>query len=320
MENEKEKKLKNKLESIQKYWDEWINDWYLNFIKENKGNSKILEKWDVPTEHLGNFVKDSSGNNTPYPAYKFLPEPYWGDITTDRIECIFLNINPGGGGENQLYGEEDIFIESEIQTMKEKFQNKVDYKYSDLIKDFSSDLKYDTTKWMLNKRITWLNNIDQGKNKRKSIENNLFFDLVPWHTPSKHDIQLYCTKHYNAILEHVLKPISHLGEDIKGIFEKKIIVRGSTILELFNQDDFSKIVEDIKQYVIVDNNRPLFKFSSLLTTFKLEDLPSTFYVFSGGASMILPNPDYLVYNIGDVTTKCISLREFLTPQPTANSV
>ena len=316
--------LKEQLDKIKSYWDEWITQWYIEFININVDkidhSKKIKDKWTVPTSHLGNVTNDSSGRKVYYPAYKYFPEPYWGNIIgPSKLECVFLNINPGGGGENQLYGVEEIDIESEIQCIKEKFTNNKDFKYSNIVEEFSREMKYETTKWMLNKRIKWLNDIDGQK--RISLENNLFFDLVPWHTPSKQDIQDYCISHSKQIFDQVLSPISSLGEHIEGRFKNKIIVRGSTILDLFNTKEFSEFIdrESIQQFVVVDKNIPLFKLSSLMTMFKLKDLPSTFYVFSGGASMMLPNPDYFVYDIKKSNEISKTLRDHF-PEPTANSV
>lgn len=313
-----EENIKNK---IKKYWNDWITDWYTQcVINKPTIDKKIKDEWTIPTNTLGN--KEN--------AYKYFPEPYWGNIDSEVVNGIFLNINPGGGNENQVYDTEnisnptDIDGSSAIYNLKEEFSTKKDFRYSDLVSKLSEQNSYETTKWMLNKRVKWLNDLD-GLNKgeenfRSKIENYLFFDLVPWHTPSKQDITDYCINHVEQIFKHVLTPIAELAQNVNNsALKEKIIVRGSIILDLLNKDAFKQYIktDSIKTYVVLDNNEPLNKFSSFLTCFQLKSSKSTFYVFSGGSSMMLPNPFYKIIGVTQqVESK--TLKELF--QSTANNM
>ena len=86
----------NTKEEIKQYWNDWITKWYLECVKSNETPDKIKE-WDVPKDRLGNEEK----------AFRYFPEPYWGKIN-EELKGIFLNINPGTGGKEQLYGNSQI--------------------------------------------------------------------------------------------------------------------------------------------------------------------------------------------------------------------
>jgi hypothetical protein len=319
--------VKNKIKT---YWDAWITEWYKKCVLEEQLDRELEEKlgnvdnqWKIPQGSLGNVTTDIYGQKHYEPAYKYLPEPYWGNINAvNPLQCIFLNINPGAGGGSQLFGS-DVEIQemSEfIRDNRKKFEQP-NFEYSKLTEEYWNQPHHKTTEWMMNKRVKWLVNMDnaEGDNDQKinKWRNSLFFDLVPWHTPSKVDITQYCRENAEAIINHVLKPISRLGAEVNGRFENKIIVRGSTILEILNIDKFKDVINvaSIKNYVILDGvgEKPLRKLSSLLTEFKLMHCPSTFYVFSGGASMMLPNPEYKVYSVGCYTNSFkegVTLKDF----------
>jgi len=294
--------LKASQDKIRLFWDDWISEWYLHCIQGGlkSGISHIGKHWKIPVTTLGNVEH----------AYKYLPEPYWGDITTGELKGIFLNINPGEGGKNQLFHANEPDLKNDTQELKRKFKWDGNYKYSDVVRDYSKQNQYGTTQWLINKRIKWLNDIDGGH--RDSLENYLFFDLVPWHTPSKKGITEYCVSHAQQIIDDVLKPVSELAQFVNGALNGKIIIRGGVIHDLLNKKEFVRVVDkrSIRRFVILDHHYPFQKMSSLLVTFKLKSYDSSFYVFSGGASMILPNPEYDVYEIGKPFVS-MKLKEFL---------
>lgn len=307
---------KQTIEKIKKYWDSWITDWFNKCILAEPNSGDTIQGWNIPMSTLGN--KEN--------AYKYFPEPYWGNIDTPNLKGVFLNINPGGGNDLQIYDRDDLnnTNESDIDKLKGEFASDETYKYSKLVGKLSENSAYITTKWMFNKRVKWLNNMDGLKKSaegfRTNIADYLFFDLVPWHTPQKTDISDYCLTHAAQIYEHVLQPISRLAETVEGNLKDKIIVRGSTILDLFNEEKFKAYIDEqsISKWIILDSNKPLEKFSSLLTIFKLKNSNSEFYVFSGGASMFLPNPEYSTLAIGRIESTTV--KDIIQKQPTANSV
>jgi hypothetical protein len=291
------------IEKIKKYWNEWITEWFKSCVLAKPNSSDQIQGWNIPISSLGNNEN----------AYRYFPEPYWGNIDTPNLKGIFLNINPGGGNDFQIYAPNNLSStnESDIDDLKVKFASEETYKYSELVRELSENNAYVTTKWMLNKRVKWLNDIDRVKKGkdgfRTKIADYLFFDLVPWHTPQKSGISDYCLTHADLIYEHVLKPISSLAETVEGDLKDKIIVRGSTILDLFNKNEFKGYIDEqsISKWIILDSNKPLEKFSSLLTIFKLNGSNSKFYVFSGGASMFLPNPEYTTLAVGKIESTTV---------------
>jgi len=304
------------IKQIKEYWDSWITDWFTRCVLAKPNSGDKIKNWNIPISTLGN--KEN--------AYKYFPEPYWGNIDTPNLKGVFLNINPGGGNDLQIYDPDDLnnTNESGIDKLKGEFANDETYKYSKLVRELSENIGYITTKWMFNKRVKWLNDMDGLKKGaegyRTNIADYLFFDLVPWHTPQKTDISDFCLTHAKQIYEHVLKPISRLAETVEGNFKDKIIVRGSTILDLFNKEKFKTYIDEksISKWIILDSSKPLEKFSSLLTIFKLQDSKSEFYVFSGGASMFLPNPEYSTLAVGRIGSTTV--KDIIQKQPTANSV
>ena len=306
---------KKPIEQIKMYWDNWITEWFKSCVLNKPNSGDQIQEWNIPISSLGN--KEN--------AYKYFPEPYWGNIDTLNLKGVFLNINPGGGNDLQIYDPDDLSNtnENNIHELKDKFASQETYKYSEFVRQLSENNEYVTTKWMFNKRVKWLNDMDGLKKGQEGfstkIADYLFFDLVPWHTPQKTDISDYCLNHAKKIYEHVLQPISSLAETVEGDLKNKIIVRGSTILDLFNKDEFKNYIDEksISKWIILDTNKPLEKFSSLLTIFKLNNSNSQFYVFSGGASMFLPNPDYLALGVDRIESMYV--KEIIKKQPTANS-
>jgi hypothetical protein len=294
---------KKPIEQIKMYWDTWITEWFKSCVVNKPNSGDQIQEWNIPISSLGN--KEN--------AYKYFPEPYWGNIDTPCLKGVFLNINPGGGNDLQIYDPDDLrnTNESYIDNLKGEFASDETYKYSKLVGALSENIAYITTKWMFNKRVKWLNDMDGLKKGaegfRTNIADYLFFDLVPWHTPQKTDISDYCLTHAEQIYEHVLQPISRLAETVQGKYKDKIIVRGSTILDLFNKEEFKAYIDEqsISKWIILDSNKPLEKFSSLLTIFKLINSTSEFYVFSGGASMFLPNPEYSTLAIGRIESTTV---------------
>ena len=308
---------KKTITQIKTYWDEWISEWFKRCVLDKpKSVDQNIKGWNIPISTLGN--KEN--------AFKYLPEPYWGNIDTPHLKGVFLNINPGGGNDFQIYAPEDVSntAEGDIDSLKEKFAKEETYKFSKLVRELSENNAYVTTKWMLNKRVKWLNDMDglkKGQNGyRTKIADYLFFDLVPWHTPQKQDISDYCLTHAEQIYKHVLLPISFLAETVEGNLKNKIIVRGSTILDLFNKDEFKEFLDEksVSNWLVLNNNKPLQKLSSLLTIFKLKESETFFYVFSGGASMQLPNPDYMTLALGKLEQT--SVKELIEKQPHARNI
>ena len=292
--------VQSTLHEIKAYWDVWHREWLkMCILTESQiDQKKKIEGWKIPLGNLGN--KENS--------CKYFPEPYWGNINAlanmqSNLHGVFLNINPGQGGDEQLFKEnfkskdEVNEVISELLNKKLEYINNERFFYSQIVSALSENTNYNTTKWMIEKRISWVKKIQEDN--KIDLGNYLFFDLVPWHTPSKSDILDYTLENAEIIMERVLKQVSKLASEIQiGPLKNKVIVRGSLIIDVINNADMlQKEIENIKNYVVIDNTKHLNKISSLITTFNLRNHVAKFFVFSGGASMLLPNPEYMVFGI-----------------------
>jgi len=268
---------KNKLIA---FWNAWHKEWYDNLIINNKISfPKKINGWEVPE------IKGGNAN----PMWHYFPEPYWGTLDMDEIRGLFLNINPGEGDKNQ------DFKNNSESLVKATYEN-ASHDYCHTVSMLSNIRNNPTTNWMYKNRINWLQKL--YKNNKIDISGYVFFDLVPWHSKSKSDIMKYALKNSDSIIEDVIKPISILAKEVvTPELRNKIIVRGSTFLDILNcNQDFHSHITSIEECVVLDRTLKCSKLSSLLSIIKMYD--TDFYVFSGGASMHLPNLDYDVIPIG----------------------
>jgi hypothetical protein len=292
------------LEEFRRYWDEWHSVWKETMLDGNITEDTKINGWPLPK------VKDKDKKNT----YWNFPEPYWGGHSKELFG-LFLSINPGKPQLHHLISK--AAIDQNIYFP----DNGV---YSSIIRNISKEEKNKTIKWM-KKRIVWLQQIVEEKKSEINLETVLLTDLVPWHTENKRMITTYLKEPEvrENLIKNVLVHIIEISKTVIGPMNNKIIVRGTSLLDLENdQGLFSTIltesqlkIDNHELFVVLDEKEQTFsKFMSLLTTFSISE--TTFYIFSGGSSMNLPDPGYMVYPVKKNNKKfnyseSISLRDFI---------
>src|SRR4051794_31512443 len=89
------------------YWDDWHQHWKTNAGEPPKG-------WGKAESKMGND----------FPTYRYFPEPYWGNpyVRKNQLEAVFLNLNPGEGGNCQDFSSVTKEV-SILQGLYEKEQS-----------------------------------------------------------------------------------------------------------------------------------------------------------------------------------------------------
>jgi hypothetical protein len=216
----------NEFQNYIKYWDNWHKEWSTVLLKSLP--SMKINEWDIPIGNLGN----------PSETKEFFPEPYWGNPDVSRLDAVFLNINPGLGGDDQ-----NITI-SPVKNPILKYLE-CNNSYSETIKQLILDNNYPTTKWIISKRVNWLNshllpevfNIDS---LNTTIENVIAGDLIPWHTKNASAICKYSLKHAEYIKKYVLEPLSKVCK--KAVIGNVIFAKGKIIADVLDLLKIKRLV------------------------------------------------------------------------------
>ena len=277
------------LNKYKNYWNEWHSKWHHSLTDIT---IKDICGWTIP--------KDNGGNKCPIREY--FPEPYWGNISNAQLKCVFLNINPGEGGDDQNIRS------NSISKLKDIF-NSTNKVYSDTVLKLCEDRYYKTTKWMYEKRIFWLQNL--FADKTIDVSQTLLGDLIPWHTKSKGDIAKYIhnDKNSDLITKNVILPLAKISNQIDGALQNIVIVRSSLFLDILNSNSaIQSLITNHKEYVVIDRTDKFPKLNSFLSIIEIEN--TNFLIFSGGASMLLPDLNYDVVPIGQVT-QSTKLKQFI---------
>ena len=163
------KNCKQALKDFIGYWDEWHKEWY-SYINTKASKSKINE-WPIPQGNGGN------GNS----IANYFPEPYWGNPFPEKLTAVFLNLNPGLGGD----GQDALSPNIANSPLYESYHRNGNV-YSKTVSDLIGDTNYVTTDWFIRRRVNWLNKLIECLGRipilpLRTIENILCADLVPWH-------------------------------------------------------------------------------------------------------------------------------------------
>lgn len=324
-----------------KYWENWHKQWFHQL--QHSGIRKI-GNWKLPCDSKGRFYTGNQDNC----IHKYFPEPYLhkGKGKKENAKYIFLNINPGGGGDLQDFDKKDnselyIFYKDANQSYEDTI-NKL------LTTDKISGKINKTAEWY-NKRVKWTESIfSADKVEEGSV---LCADLIPWHSKKESDVIDYISQNYKDIFKRVLEPLIEIAIETD-CDNPKIFIRGVAFFNLINTwlsdtterlnkaveklkesqkgvkkisewetklEDFKdlrkKEKESIEQYIVMDTKDKFFdKFNSYLAKYKftLNNKSVNFYIFSGGANMDLPNAEYSVLPILNTKKiKPLTLREFI---------
>lgn len=258
------------LKSFIDYWDQWHKDWYNFAIYSTQSTNPQIDCWDVPT-----------------PIWRYFPEPYWGNPYTDNLVAVFLNINPGAGGDDQ-----DVFQIPENDPIKT--YTSTSRIFSRTVEILSANTEYETTEWFYNKRVKWLKNLLECMKapsaQNLTVQNIICADLIPWHTPTVDSfVTKYIDKESICIVNKVINPTTSISQcaKIMGIVFAKGAVTESLLykliglpIEKFNNGDF--------RITIFQHNG------------------ARIIVFIGGQGMRLPNPCNIYENKEDNTKLSIA--------------
>lgn len=293
------------LEKFKKYWDRWHKEWKERVMTTPLDDITPIGEWPFPKKQKRNDNK----------IWNYFPEPYWGGHR-NNLSAVFLSINPG---RTSFY--QNIKFEGKDKKIYNQYYQQLNYRQ--ITKIISKDESNYTINWM-NDRIEWLKDVLRHRNIKLNLDNVLLADLVPWHTTKKSSINWYFKLPgvNESIINKVLLPVIEISKTIKGPLKGKVIVRGSNILDLFNEEN--SLIKNFdypgfdyqghSTFVILNEDNDFKKFRSLLTVIKINDV--SFFVFSGGPSMDLPKIDSIVRPINNKTfiskeKRRISLKEFL---------
>jgi hypothetical protein len=238
------------------YWDEWHKEWSINTSSKPPKLTPI-KCWPIPAGNGGN--KND--------ILRYFPEAYWGNPNPIELTAVFLNLNPGGGGDDQ-----DIKISAKepIATY-----NKKHHVYSDTVNILINNPCYPTTDWFIKKRVHWLNcllfHLKTGYDK--TIRNIIAGELVPWHTKNVNEIKKYINANINLIETHCIKPLAKISQcaTLGGV----VFCRGVEIVHALKG-----VANEIVCYTSTSKLR--------IHIFELHD--AIFIIFVGGRNMDLPNP------------------------------
>lgn len=149
------------LEKYKIYWDNWHKLWQENYPFDNYLK---IEGWEIPREKMGNDKN----------SCEYFPEPYLIGSEKESIDAIFLNINPGKGGPEQIHSDQNSVLNQIYQSQnktysktislylgEEGYVKKKNKKGKDLYDKKNKPIKEanDTAKWFKNKRLAWANKL-----------------------------------------------------------------------------------------------------------------------------------------------------------------
>lgn len=294
------------LNEFKDYWDEWHKEWSKKVLNRSLNDNSRIKGWPVPSFNV-------KVNNDNVKICNLFPEPYWG-ADEDQLRGIFLSINPG---KPQDYHN---IVKNDGQYFREGIS------YRNTIQNIALNNKTNSTvKWMMT-RLKWLRKLTDCEDI--NLANTLMTDLVPWHTEKKSEIQKYLedVSVQQKIIDNVLIPIIEMSQTLNNSLKGKIIVRGSSLLNILNDlvnikpSDGRDLLTYDKSftYTVLREEKGFLRFASLLTIVSIAN--AVFFIFSGGPNMNLPDLDCKVYpvdpnNIISGDMKYSTLKEFILFYP-----
>lgn len=266
------------LKSFVDYWDDWHNEWYINASSKPPKLTPI-KGWPIPASNKENDI------------WRFFPEPYWGNSSPTELTAVFLNLNPGEGGDVQ-----DIKISRKdpIATYNAKYQI-----YSKTVDILINNPYFPTTDWFIKKRVHWINcllhHLKRGNGK--TINNLIAGELVPWHTKHVNEIKKYTDENIVLIEKNCVQPLADISQC--ALFEGVVFAKGAGVVNVLTKISTKKAC-----YTTIE------KFSIHVFEFN----GAIFIVFVGGRNMNLPNLNKRYtssisnkpYNVLDIINGCIN--------------
>lgn len=269
---------KNHFEKYTEYWDDWHSEW-------NKNRNPIMKDWNIPI--LGKIEGQT------HPVVDYFPEPYYCRDFDNKLDAIFLSINPGGGGPTQYRNNSGSKLIQHYESV-----NSYSASINKLLQINSKTADFFNHRENKTKEITEKENV-----------NVLCADLVPWHTPNQSNIKDYILANIPCIKKNVISPLMKIARDTSVMNEKlsnKIIVRGTSFRDILNEVipviitslRLEKVKAETKYFAISEEKTKFIEqFSTFLTIVSLGEFK--FYVFTGGQGMYIPPLNKLAYPINN---------------------
>lgn len=281
------------LDKYFEYWDKWHKKWHTSALKEIFKNNSVCE-WALPIEKNENYIN-------PNPIWRYFPEPFWGKPLNENLTAVFLNINPGGGGDCQ-----DILSKNISKSILYNAYAKNRKSYSRTVDHLSKNLCYLTSNWFERKRVVWLNKL-LNCNKTEiaikcTLENILCADLIPWHTPNVNSIvKKYITNNSKLIFDYVIDPITAISQ--LAVLKGLVFAKGKNTKQIF----IDLNVKQITQYKNGKFEINLFEYNKAIIV-----------IFVGGQGMSLPNPCEKTYQKENNNTM-VSISEIINNLKNGNN-
>jgi hypothetical protein len=237
--------------------EQFVNGWYKIAMQHNKQ----FNQWK-------SFFSDKPYSFLNILPYRYFPEPYIGNPTSKKLKAVFINLNPGTGGDMQdIYGSDPlnilhIFRENQfsyqksidafIKSNEEFFLNNKTFK-SDKplipqlkkykISNKEAPTLHDTYAWWYDNRLLWLKEL-QGLANAPSLNDILGLELTPWH--STNFAEMGNTFREETIWKFVLKPCIEFSKKLEeGVFMKDnksiVIVKGSVLKDILSQKNLTML-------------------------------------------------------------------------------
>jgi len=264
------------------YWESFVSEY-----DHNEATVNQIMGWEMPIGNYGNEL----------PSRSYLPEPYWGWTPNNDavLKAVFLNLNPGRGGESQCHTSNSQYITDAKKSYKSMVQN------------FSDIGEYNTTKWFQRKRADWISSILPDNFLNTKVSEILCADLIPWHTP-KYDSQTaqYTENVKCKVRSHVICPIAKIASTAK--LKDIVIAKGAHIEHLLTDiiGQPETYYNDAKTRRVSDAK------TRRVSVFYLNK--TRFLVFVGGQGMSLPNSNSVFRESGLATGKEYSIKEIISKQ------
>jgi hypothetical protein len=255
---------------IPEEYNEFINEFVKNWYNITGLQKKSFQKWV-------NYFKDKPFSFLNILPFRYFPEPYIGNPLSEKLKAVFINLNPGSGGDMQ-----DVFKKHDALSILKLFKNKR-RNYHETIKEFIqknecffennkkffgqkllknklnkykekygvSELKplHDTYAWWHDNRLLWLQDI-LGSEETPSLNDIIGVELTPWH--STNFAEMGNTASENNIWQYVLKPCIELSKKLEeGPFRKGsksiVISKGSALKHVLSKKKLEKLSEEFPE-------------------------------------------------------------------------
>lgn len=201
--------MDTKLKDYIDYWNEWHEIWFTGhpFVDKDK-----IGHWTIPKEEMGNDL----------PSFNYFPEPYLLSKIDQPVDAVFLNINPGKGGPEQIHGAKDSLLINLYGTKHSYSDTISSYLYEagnvrkkdkngNWVKNKEGAEIYEpngTAKWFKNKRINWAKKLLASDGLAK-----LFDDIEKYNSgTSKSKLGLNNLKRIKSELNLTDKQCAELGD------------------------------------------------------------------------------------------------------------